>query len=415
MHGRERYRAGLRNSADGKRADPPVGARTGGEQSQGMSRPYRHLPLRVLVVGGGVAGLETCFALDTLAGDRVHVTLIAPNRYLTHRPIAERDPLAVHGRIRVPLARLARAAGAELRHDRVTAIEPAARRVYTAVGYELPYDAMVIAVGPIPEPVPERAQTVRGSQDLMRLLYRGRLASLAFVEPPAPAHAFDLYDLTVAAATGLRSRGLDAELTLVTAQPAPLACLGVRAAAVLSSTLGAHGVRIVESAYVRAVRHRGLELAPHGRRVEAEGLIAAPRLAGPRLPDLPCDRDGFLPVDVHGRVAGVPGVFAAGDCTPFPVRHPSLAAQQADAAAAAIAADAGSPAPAEPFTPVLRGILPSRLRWYVEAPLTGGEGDATRISAEPLWSPHLRFHARFLAPHLEPEAVPDRRLEVSVA
>ena len=51
---------------------------------------------------------------------------------------------------------------------------------------------------------------------------------------------------------------------------------------------------------------------------------------------------------------------------------------------------------------VLRGILPSRLRWYVEAPLTGGQGDATRISAIPLWPPALRFHARFLAPHLEP-------------
>ena len=63
---------------------------------------------------------------------------------------------------------------------------------------------------------------------------------------------------------------------------------------------------------------------------------------------------------------------------------------------------AGSTAPADPFTPVLRGILPSRLRWYVEAPLTGGQGDATRISAIPLWSPALRFHTRFLAPHLEP-------------
>ena len=71
------------------------------------------------------------------------------------------------------------------------------------------------------------------------------------------------------------------------------------------------------------------------------------------------------------------GLFAAGDCTPFPVKHPSLAAQQADVVAAAIAADAGAPIAAEPFTPVLRGILPSRLRWYVEAPLTGGQGDAT--------------------------------------
>ena len=41
----------------------------------------------------------------------------------------------------------------------------------------------------------------------------------------------------------------------------------------------------------------------------------------------------------------------------------------------------------ERFTPVLCGILPSRLRWYVQAPLTGGDGDATWVSAHPLWPP----------------------------
>ena len=35
---------------------------------------------RVIVVGGGVAGLETLLALDDLAGDRVSLTLVAPSR-----------------------------------------------------------------------------------------------------------------------------------------------------------------------------------------------------------------------------------------------------------------------------------------------------------------------------------------------
>ena len=49
-------------------------------------------------------------------------------------------------------------------------------------------------------------------------------------------------------------------------------------------------------------------------------------------------------------------------------------------------------------------MLPSRLRWYVEAPLRGGLGDATRVSAHPLWSPSIRFGSRFLTPYLEREA-----------
>lgn len=366
---------------------------------------YRHVPLRVVVAGGGVAGLETCFALNALAGERVHVTLIAPNRYLSHRPVGVRDPLALDGRVRVPLARLARAARAELRHDRVASVEPVARRVRTAAGYELSYDMLVVAVGAKPRPVPAGAEALHeagtaGCRILMHRLYEGQLSSLAFVEPPAPASAFDLYDLALEAAVAVRRNDLEAKLTLVTSQPAPLAVLGVRAAGMLGSTLGAHGVRVVESAYVRSLAAGELELAPLSRRVPADGVIAAPRLAGPRLDHLPHDRDGFVPVDTLGRVPGTPGVLAAGDCTPFPVRHPSLAAQQADAAAAWIAAEAGSRADPEPFTPVLRGILPSRLRWYVEAPLTGGQGDATRISAHPLWLPELRFDARFLSSRL---------------
>src|SRR5688500_18812664 len=94
----------------------------------------RHVPVRVLVVGGGVAALETCLALDALARDRVHVTMIAPNCYLTHRPVGVRDPLAVSGLVRVPLARLAAAAGAELRHDRVVAVDASTRQVLTLSG-----------------------------------------------------------------------------------------------------------------------------------------------------------------------------------------------------------------------------------------------------------------------------------------
>ena len=120
--------------------------------------PYSHTPVRVLVVGGGVAALESCLALHALSGERVHLTLVAPNRYFTHRPVSMRDPLAVHSLDRVPLARVARAAGADLHHDRVTTIDPNARHAYTERGYEIAYDALVLAIGAVPEPVPAGAE-----------------------------------------------------------------------------------------------------------------------------------------------------------------------------------------------------------------------------------------------------------------
>ena len=86
-------------------------------------------------------------------------------------------------------------------------------------------------------------------------------------------------------------------------------------------------------------------------------MIALPGLAGPFIPGLPHDARGFIPTDADARVAGCADVYAAGDATTFPLRQGGLAAQQADAAAEAIAARLGAIARAEPFRPVLRGVL----------------------------------------------------------
>jgi sulfide:quinone oxidoreductase len=46
----------------------------------------------VLVAGGGVAGLETVLALRALAGDRVDVTIVAPERRLIDRSTTAIQP-----------------------------------------------------------------------------------------------------------------------------------------------------------------------------------------------------------------------------------------------------------------------------------------------------------------------------------
>ena len=50
-------------------------------------------PANVLIVGGGVAALETLMALRDLAGDRVGVTLVAPEPDFVY----EREAAAVPG------------------------------------------------------------------------------------------------------------------------------------------------------------------------------------------------------------------------------------------------------------------------------------------------------------------------------
>ena len=47
---------------------------------------------RVVIVGGGVAGLEALLALDDLGGDRVSLTLVAPQPDFVYRPLLVEEP-----------------------------------------------------------------------------------------------------------------------------------------------------------------------------------------------------------------------------------------------------------------------------------------------------------------------------------
>ena len=77
------------------------------------------------------------------------------------------------------------------------------------------------------------------------------------------------------------------------------------------------------------------------------------------------------------------------------------AAQQADAVADAIAAEAGAQVDPRPFRPVLRGLLltgsePS----YLRAEITGGRGDVSVATSEPLWWPPGKIGGRHLGLYL---------------
>ena len=91
--------------------------------------------------------------------------------------------------------------------------------------------------------------------------------------------------------------------------------------------------------------------------LDVQRVITLPRLEGPAIPGLPSDEHGFLVTDAHGLGRVAPGVYAAGDVTAYEIKQGGIACQQADAAAAHIAAAAGAPVEPEPFTPELRGLL----------------------------------------------------------
>jgi sulfide:quinone oxidoreductase len=125
-------------------------------------------------------------------------------------------------------------------------------------------------------------------------------------------------------------------------------------------------------------------------------VVALARLDGPWIHGLPHDEHGFIPTDEHGAVPGVDAVWAAGDATTSAIKQGGLAAQQADAAAAAIAVALGADVPPEPVRAVLRGLIldPHGARF-----LDSRRGD---LSTTPLWWPPTKVAAPYLSSYLEP-------------
>ena len=94
-------------------------------------------------------------------------------------------------------------------------------------------------------------------------------------------------------------------------------------------------------------------------------------------------------------------VFAAGDATTFPVKHGGLGAQQADAAAAAIAVLAGAGGSLAPFQPEIRGkLLTGAEPLYLSATIVGSEGFDSDMSRVPPWPIDDKIVAEELGPYL---------------
>jgi sulfide:quinone oxidoreductase len=142
-------------------------------------------------------------------------------------------------------------------------------------------------------------------------------------------------------------------------------------------------------------------MQPGARPLEARRVVALPRAVGPAVPGLPANRNGFIPVDRDGRVSGAGHVWAAGDAIAFPVKQGGLAAQQADAAAASIAAMAGAGVEPQPFHPVLRGVLlTGRGHEWLRHDVAGGGGEGDN-SRRALWWPPTKVAGRYLSPYLQ--------------
>ena len=364
--------------------------------------------LRVVIVGGGVAGLEAALALADLGRDRTDVTVIAPNTEFVYRPMVVREPFAHGAARRYPLAPIVHDAGATLLHGELDWIDPVEQTIHTNADEAIEYDALVLALGASINKRYKHALTIDDRDlditmhGLIQDVEGDFIHKLAFVAPGRMAWPLPLYELALMTAGRAYDMGIDLKTTIVTPEDGPLAIFGASASSSIAKLLARASIETITSAYAEVPNAREVVVNPGDRHLEVDRVIALPELFGPEVRGIPLGDHGFIRVDPYCRVPDVERVYAAGDATDFPIKHGGVGSQQADIAAQSIAALAGASITPQRFNPMIHGMLLTNGKpQYLTAHITGGHGFSSEITDTPTWSPSNKIAAEYLAPYLQ--------------
>lgn len=299
----------------------------------------------VLIAGGGVAALEALLALRALLGDRVTIEIHAPRRQFVYRPLAVAEPFGIGQALRFDLAEIAQRHGALFRAEGLESVESELHRATMRRRRRIRYDKLLIACGAKMHWSVPGAITFwgpaghEGFDRLLKELEEGAVRRVLFTMPAGFGWPLPIYELALMTSAHLAELGVEnAELVIVTPEDVPLQLFGPNASNQVAALLADRGIEIKTGSYPTRFEGGKLSVTP-GDSIPADRVVSMPSYEGRQIDGIPRDQRGFIPVDEHGRVRGLPDVFAAGDATDFPVKQGGLAAQEADAVAEAIAAD----------------------------------------------------------------------------
>ncbi|MDQ1719006.1 MAG: sulfide:quinone oxidoreductase [Pseudonocardiales bacterium] len=364
----------------------------------------------VVICGAGIAGIEGLLRLRRLAGQQVDVTLLSPDDQLVYRPFATLEPFAPGAVRRYPVEQIAADAGVHWVRDALAWVDRHQRVVHTVGGQEMPYDALLLAVGGRERSSHEHTDAFTGRDaehtygTVLAAVDAGDIGNLAFILPDGPTWPLPLYELALLTAQHARDGNRRLEITFVTADPRPLHAFGGDAGEAMTRLLQQAGITLYTDSSGDIPEAGHLILRPSGRELHPDRIVTLPVITGPNIRGIPgFALDRFLHVDEFCRVRDTDGrIFAAGDSTDLPVKQGGVGAQQADTAAAGIAHLAGAAEAPKPLRPVIRGMLLTGTKpLYLAAHLIAGRGWMAQILDRPPWSVDEKIVAEELAPYLE--------------
>ncbi|MFN7921176.1 MAG: FAD-dependent oxidoreductase [Bryobacteraceae bacterium] len=330
---------------------------------------------RVVVLGGGFAGLESAFYLRHKLHDKVDLTLVSDRDYFLFKPNTIYIPFGEDPeKFKIPLDKPTHRKDIRFVQGTAQAIMTDPRKVLVN-GSEIPFDYLVVALGASmrPEEIPgmkEHAITVWTPEEMLRLRsaylkliedgLAGRRRKLLFLIPPNNRCAGPLYEMVLMTDTWLREHAIrsEVEITWATYEDNYIQAFGPRLNTVVMEEFhrrGIHGIKSVLVSHIEPehVHFRNGDVRPY------DLLISfPPYIAHQWFQNLPTDQRGFIRVDRDTRrVQGFDRIFAVGDAADFPIKQAFLALLQADAAAEQIAAEIEHRQPELAFEPMSMCVM----------------------------------------------------------
>jgi sulfide:quinone oxidoreductase len=330
---------------------------------------------RVVILGGGFAGLESAFYLRMKLGDRARISLVSDQDYFLFKPNTIYIPFGLDpDRLKIPLRPPTARRDITFVQARARAIDTE-RKTVEADGQSIPYDFLYLATGAgmRPEEIPglrEHAQTIWTPEDMLRLrgafadlvkdAEAGRRARVLFLVPPNNKCSGPLYEMVLMLDTWLRRQRVRAAVDIAwsTYEQGYIQAFGPRLNDVVSTEFHRRNITGFKQYVVERIKEDDV-VYQNGKALPYDLLISfPPYIASTRFPGLPADDRGFVATELGTRqVLGHPEVYAIGDAGDFPVKQAFLAFLQADAASEHLASQILGTKPEMAFEPTSMCVM----------------------------------------------------------
>lgn len=360
----------------------------------------------IVVVGGGMGGVETTAGLVNKLGDKAKIVLVSETDELALRPFFIYPPFShIFKRRRMTHLGLRSAAarrGVEFQKWRVDEIDPAAG-VIRSDGRQMPYDHLILATGAgmQPDDVPgmiENSETIWGFQDSLRLAKaveqmidrakQGEQQHVLFNVPENNKCAGPLYEMVFMLETYLRRKKVRDQfrITWTTFEKSFIAAFGPKLDERTTQEFNERDIEALREMRIDRVEPKRA-IYKDGTSIDFDWMISFPPYAGhTQFDSMPTDDRGFIHADPDTRkVRGMENIYVVGDAGDFPVKQAFLALGMASTVAHNIAREIKGKAGHDSFDPLSMCImeqLDSGLYAQVPLHLTGEPTSAVEVPEE---------------------------------